>query len=104
MRAYQLEPPLEPLAEASRDHRPVQDVLGGIADRSVRRGFREPRDEVVVDVAMHDRRAERRAALAGGPETAEQRALHCEVQVGLGHHDERILATELEARRLEVTA
>ena len=104
MRADQLEPPLEPFAEAGRDHRPVQDVLGGIADRSVRRGLREPGHEVVVDVPMDDRRAERRAALAGGPETAEQRAFHGEVQVGIGHHDERVLAAELEARRLEVTA
>ena len=57
-----------------------------------------------MHVAMHDRRAERRAALAGRSEAAEQRALDGQVEVGVGHDDERVLAAELEARRLEVPA
>ena len=53
---------------------------------------------------MHDRGAERRAALAGRPEATEQRALDREVEVGVGHHDERVLAAQLQARRLQVAA
>ena len=53
---------------------------------------------------MHDRDAERRAPLSRRPEPAEQRALDREVQVGVGHHDERVLPAELEARRLQVPA
>ena len=53
---------------------------------------------------MHDRRAQRRAALAGRAEAAEQRALDREVDVGVVHHDHRVLAAELQARRLRVAA
>ena len=53
---------------------------------------------------MDDRGAERRAALARRAEAAEQRALDREVDVGVVHHDHRVLAAELEARRLEVAA
>jgi hypothetical protein len=53
---------------------------------------------------MHDRRAERRATLPCGSESAEQCALDREVEVGVRHHDERVLPAELEARGLEMSA
>ena len=53
---------------------------------------------------MDDRGAERRAALAGRAVAAEQRALDREVDVGVVHHDHRVLAAELQARRLQVAA
>ena len=51
---------------------------------------------------MDDRDAERGAALARGAEAGEQRALDGEVEVGVVHHHERVLAAELEARALQV--
>ena len=104
MIADQLEPVLEPRGEALIDHRTVDDVARGVADRRLGNRLREPIDEVVVDVAMHDRRPERGAPLAGGAEPAEQRALHSEVQICVGHHDQRVLPAELEARGLQVSA
>src|SRR6266516_5256076 len=104
MIADQLEPILEPGGEASIDHRAVQDVAGRVADRGLGDRLREPIDEVVVNVPMHDRRSEGGAPLPRGPEPAEQRALDREVQVGVGQHDERVLAAELEAGGLEMTA
>jgi hypothetical protein len=87
------------------DHRAVEDVLGGVADwRPVSTALREPGEEVVVDGLVHDRRPQRRAALARRAEAAEQRALDGEVEVGVVHDDERVLAAELEARRLQVAA
>ena len=65
---------------------------------------REPLHELVVDRLVDDRRAERGAALARGAEAAEQRALDGEVEVGVRHHDERVLAAQLEAGRLAVAA
>jgi hypothetical protein len=57
-----------------------------------------------VHVAVHEHRAERGAALPGRAEPAEERPLDGEVEVGVRHHDERVLPAELEARRLEVAA
>jgi hypothetical protein len=53
---------------------------------------------------VDDRRAKRRAALAGRAEAGEQRPLDGELEVGVGHHHQRVLAAELEARRLQVAA
>ena len=53
---------------------------------------------------VDDHGAQRGAALAGGAVAAEQRALDGEVEVGVGHDDERVLAAELQARRLQVAA
>ena len=65
---------------------------------------RRGREELVVDLLVDDHRSQRRAALARGAEAAEQRALDGEVEVGVGHDDERVLAAELQAGRLEVAA
>jgi hypothetical protein len=99
------EPVLEALGEALVDHRPVEDVgRAGVADRGLAQARVELGHELVVDRLVHDRGAERRAALARGAEAAEQRALDGEVDVGVVHHDHRVLAAELQARRLRVAA
>ena len=104
VRLDQLEPVLEAVGEALGEHRAVEDVLHRIADRAPFEALVEPPHELVVDVFVHDHRAERRAALARGAEAGEQRALDRQVEVGVVHHHERVLAAELEARRLEVAA
>ena len=94
------EPLLEALGEALVDHRAVEDVLRRVADRRGRARRSSSRaHELVVDGLVDDRGAERRAALAGRAEAAEQRALDREVEVGVVHDDHRVLAAELEARR-----
>ena len=62
--ADQPEPVLEALGEALVDHRPVEHVLGRVADRRLLDRAREPAHELVVDRLVDDHRAERRAALA----------------------------------------
>ena len=100
--ADQPEPVLEALGEALVDHRPVEHVLRRVADRRLLDGLREALHELVVHRLVHDHRAERGAALSGRPEAAEERALDGELELGVGHHDERVLAAELEAGRLHV--
>ena len=104
MVADQAEPVLEALGEALVQHRAVQDVLRRVADRRAAQPLVELADVLVVDRLVDDRGAERRAALAGRAVAAEQRALDREVDVGVVHHDHRVLAAELEARRLQVAA
>ena len=84
------------------DHRPVQDVGVRVADRSRFQTVRELRDELVEHRLVDDRGAERRAPLPRGAEAAEQRALDRQIDVGVVHHDHRVLAAELQARRLHV--
>ena len=62
----------------------------------------EPVQELVVDRLVHDRRAERGAALPRRAEAGEQRALDGQVEVGVVGDDHRVLAAELQARRLQV--
>ena len=62
----------------------------------------EAAHELVVYRLVHDHRAERGAALARGAEAAEQRALGGQVELGVRHHHERVLAAELEAGRLHM--
>ncbi len=99
---HEPEPVLEALGEALVDHRPVQHLVERIADRRRRQPLGELGDELVVDRLVHDRGAQRRAALTGGAEAAEQGALDGQVDVGVVHHDHRVLAAELQARRLQV--
>ena len=98
----QPQPLLEAVGEALVDHRPVQDVLERVAHHCALGGGGEAGHEVVVDRLVHDRRAHRRAALARGAEAAEQRALHGQVQVGVGHDHQRVLAAQLQARVLQM--
>ena len=84
------------------DHRAVEDVLRRVADRGALDRRLQAREEVVVHALVDDHGAQRGAALARGAEAAEQRALDGEVEVGVGHDHERVLAAELQARRLQV--
>jgi hypothetical protein len=90
--ADQPEPLLEALGESLMDHRPVEHVLRRIAHGRLLDRGREPAHELVVDGLVHDRGAERGAALARRAEAAEERPLDGQVQVGVRHHDERVLA------------
>src|SRR5438132_1535170 len=81
-----------------------RNTLRGVVDRGDLGRVREAGQEVVVDRLVHDHGAERGAPLAGGPEAAEERALDGEIEVGVRHDHERILAAEFQARRLEVAA
>ena len=51
---------------------------------------------------VDDRRAERGTALPRRAEAAEKGALDRKVQVRVWHDDERVLTSELQARRLQV--
>src|SRR5215217_7139901 len=57
-----------------------------------------------MERAMDDHGAERGAALPRRAEAAEERSLDRQVEVGVGHDHERVLAPELEAGRLQVAA
>jgi hypothetical protein len=105
VRLHLAEPLLEAVQEALAEHRPVQHRrVGRVADDGGLDPGEELLQEGVVDVVVDDRDAERGAALAGGAEAGEQRALGGEVQVGVRHHDERVLAAQLEAGVLQVPA
>ena len=58
----------------------------------------------VVDLAVDPGGAQARAALARRAEAGEQGTLHREVDVCVGHDDQRVLSAELEARALQMTA
>jgi hypothetical protein len=98
----QLEPRLEALREPPVDHGSVQDRSHRVSDRRLGDGLAEAGDEVLVHICVDDRRAERRAPLAGGAEATEQRTLDREIEIRVWHHDQRILAAELQARRLQM--
>ena len=105
VRLHLAEPLLEAVEEALAEHRAVEHRrVGRVADDGCLDAGQELLEEGVVDVVVDDRDAERGAALAGGAEAGEQRALGGEVEVGVGHHDERVLAAELEAGALQVAA
>ena len=94
---------LEALEEALVDHRAVEHVLrsGRRSRRPRRRASKRARNSSWTR-SCDDHGAQRRAALARGAEAAEQRALDGEVEVGVVHDHERVLAAELQARRLQV--
>ena len=83
---------------------PYSTVPHRVADAAPSTAAREAGEELVVDLLVDDRDAERGAPLTGGAETAEQRALDGEVEVGVGQDDQGVLAAELERRRDEVLA
>ena len=84
------------------DQRP--DVGASASGR--RRGAAAPRashqrpQEVVVDLPVQDQPAGGGAALAGGAERAPEHALERQVEVGVVHHDHRVLAAHLERQPL----
>jgi hypothetical protein len=95
---------LVPLGELVVEQRPVQHVAVRVSDGGVLHGVREPGEELVVDVLVHDDGAEGGAPLARRAEPGEQGALHGQVEIGVRHDDHRVLAAELQAGRLQVPA
>lgn len=95
---------LETVGELLVQQRAVEHVAGRLADRGRAQRLVQARDELVVQVAVHDQVAQRGAALAGRAPAGEQRALHRQVQVGVGGHDHRVLAAQLQARALQVAS
>ena len=68
-----------------------------VSDRS-----HEPRAHLVVDRPVDDDAAGRRAALTRGAEGRPDDAVHGEVEVGVVHDDDPVLAAEFEVHVLEV--
>src|SRR5215210_2217298 len=101
---YEVQPAQEPLLEALAEHWAVEYVLRWISDGSLLDRPGEAGEEIVVHGLVDDHRAERGASLAGRAEAGEQRAFGRQIQVRVGHDDERILAAELQARRLQVSS
>ena len=62
----------------------------------------ELRLELAVDLLVDDHAARRGAALAGGAERRPDDPVGGEVEVGVVHDDDRVLAAELEVDALEV--
>src|SRR5712692_1522520 len=56
--------------------------------------------ELVVDLLVEDEPARRRAALSGRAERPPQHAVQRQVQVGIVHHDHRVLAAHFERQAL----
>ena len=67
-------------------------------------GRTERGDELVVPGLVHEDGTQGSAALAGGTESGEQRALDGEVQAGRRGDHHGVLAAQFQARRLEVPA
>ena len=70
--------------------------IGGVAQHQLGGQRGDPLDELVGDVAVDDQPGGRGAALAGGAEGAEERAVGGQLEVGVGQHDHAVLAPELE--------
>src|SRR5919201_468834 len=62
----------------------------------------EARRELVVDGFVHDHAARGRTALAGGAERGPDDAVDREIEFGVVHDDDRVLAAEIEVDVLEV--
>ena len=90
-------------AKRSCEHRPVEDVLRRVADRRALRSRSSSRRTNSSWIASWTiavpSDVQRWPAV---PKPREQRALDREVEVGVVHHDHRVLAAELEAGRLQV--
>ncbi len=99
---YELQPSLEPFGEAFTQHRAVENFFRRVADRGFSDRAGEAGEELFVNRLVDDDRAQRGAALPGGAEAGEECAFHREIQVRVRHDDERVLAAELQARRLQV--
>ena len=73
-------------------------VAGSVGSPTTPRSIRASRllAELVVDAVLDVDAPGRRALLAGRPERAGVGGLDGAVEVGVGHHDQRVLAAELE--------
>ena len=105
--------PRADLDVAARPCRPRVRLMSG--PTSVARLEAEPRrslearstsslDQLVGHRLVDDQPAAGGAALAGGPERRPDDAVDREVQVGVGHHDDAVLAAQLERDALEARA
>jgi hypothetical protein len=70
--------------------------VGGVRRRRHGRSGRAGARELVVDAVLDVDAPGGRALLAGRPERAGVGGLDRAVEVGVGHHDQRVLAAELE--------
>ena len=84
------------------DHRPdVRVVLPAGPEAKRLRPLDEPRRERVVQALVDDHAARRRAALARRAERRPEDPVEREVEIGVVHDDDRVLAAELEVDVLE---
>ena len=83
------------------DRTDVGVVLPARAEAQRLGALDEPSRERVVEALVHDDPARRRAALAGCAERRPDDAVDGEVEVGVVHDDDRVLAAELEVDVLE---
>ena len=86
------------------DRADVGVVLEAVAEPQLLGALDELRLELVVDLLVRDHAARRGAALAGRAERRPEDPLDREVDVGVVHDDDRVLAAELEVDVLEVAA
>ncbi len=68
----------------------------GVADAQGRDLLGQGGDEAVVDAVLNDQAAGGGAALACGEEAAVQGDVHGAVQIGVVHHDQRVLAAHFQ--------
>src|SRR5215211_1527806 len=93
MVADQAEPAVfEALNEPLIHHRPVEDILRGVADWCLLRCDDKPLEKFVVDALVNDDRAKRSASLARRPKAAKERALNGEIQISIVHDYQGVLA------------
>src|SRR5438132_1663533 len=67
-----------------------------VADAAALDPRQQLRAEVVVDAVLDEDAPRRRALLTGRPEGARIRGLDCAREVGVAHHDQRVVPAELE--------
>ncbi len=78
------------------------DVLVEAVSHAQRAGRRDQAvGEPLRDGPVQDEPAGGGAALAGGAERAPEDSLQCEIQVGVVHHDLRVLPSQLQRNALE---
>ena len=77
----------------------VDARLEAVADAELARPRDELLDELVVDLAVDEEARGRRAALAGRAEGAPHRAVDRQIQVGVFHDEDRVLAAHLQVQR-----
>ena len=84
------------------DHR--SHLYGGIqaiADFQLPRPCHESLGKFLIDLFVHHNATRRRAALPAGPESTPNRAIHRQVDLGVIHHHDHVLAAHLQAGVLE---
>ena len=70
--------------------------VGGVAHRRPLDPFQQPSPELLIDRLLDEDPACGGALLARGQEGAPVRGLDRALEVGIAHHNERVVATQLE--------